>query len=431
MNITIVGTGYVGLVTAALFASFKNKVWALDINEKQIESLKKGKVPFYETGLKKLVLKGIKQRNLHFTTSYEEAMIDTEVIFICVGTPPKEDGDYDLSYVYKASESIAKHLKNYTVIVIKSTVPPGTNDEVRKLIEEKTKMDFDLASCPEFLREGSAVEDSFHPSRVVIGAETRKAIKKLLKLHKQIPGPRVICDMKSAQLIKYAANAFLATKISYINSIAQICDKIGADIKNVSRGLGLDPRIGDKFLEAGLGYGGSCFPKDTWALISFAKRLGYNFDFLKQVDKVNKDQINYFINKVVRLCNGSVKDKKISILGLSFKPNTDDMREARSVLIIDKLQKMGAKIFAYDPVAINKARGILKNVKYGKNVYHILEKSEALLLITEWKEFEDLNFRKIRKLMKKPVVVDGRNIYDPDKLKKLGFEYEGIGRKKL
>jgi len=429
MNITIVGTGYVGLVTAAVFASFKNKVWALDINEKQIENLKSGKIPFYEPGLKELVLNAIEKGNLQFTSSYEQAMAETEIVFICVGTPPKDNGDYDLSYVYKSSELIAQYLNQYAVIVIKSTVPPGTNDEITKIIKSKTKIDFDLASCPEFLREGAAIEDSFHPSRIVIGTESSKAKRKLLELHKQIPGPRLLCNVKSAQLIKYAANAFLAAKISYINSIAQICEKIGADIEKVSRGLGLDPRIGDKFLKAGLGYGGSCFPKDTWALISFAKRLGYNFNFLKQVDEINKQQVDYFVNKVVRLCDGSVKNKKLAILGLSFKPDTDDMREARSILIINKLQKMGAKIFSYDPVAMTRAKTILKDVNYGDNPYDVLDKSEALLLITEWDEFKNIDFKKVRKLMKNPVVVDGRNIYDPEKLRELGFRYEGIGRK--
>ena len=427
MKITTVGTGYVGLVTAALFAKLGNQVWGLDVDKKKIASLKSGKVPFYEPDLEDLVKESIKNKRLHFTSDYQKAVGQSEVVFICVGTPPKADGDYDLQYIFASAKQIAKSLKKYTVIVIKSTVPPNTGSKVRKIMQKETKVSFDIASCPEFLREGSAVKDSLNPSRIVIGTESNQAQEILLKLHKPIKAPRVLCDVVSAQLIKYAANAFLATKISYINSIALLCDKIGADINKVSRGLGLDPRIGQAFLNAGLGYGGSCFAKDTSALVSFSKRQNYNFDFLKQVDQINKLQIDYFVDKAEKLLGGSVKDKIITVLGLSFKPNTDDMREARSIPIIEKLQKKGAEIRALDPVAIDNAKKILKNVNYFKDPYKALQTADALLLITEWEEYAKLDFTKIKKIMRSPVIVDGRNFLPKEKLKKMGFSYEGVG----
>lgn len=429
MNIAVIGTGYVGLVTAAVFASLGNKVWGVDIDENKIKKLEDGSVPFYEPGLKELVLREIKKGNLSFTTSYKEAVPSSEVIFICVGTPPKEKGDYDLSYVFESAKSVGKNLNKYAVVCIKSTVPPSTGEAVEKIIKKETSVDFDIASCPEFLKEGSAIDDSFHPSRVVIGTENKRARDLLLKLHKPIKGIRLICDIKSAQMIKYAANAMLATRISFINSIARLCDVIGADIDKVSEGLGLDPRIGKQFLNAGLGYGGSCFPKDTWALITYAQRLGYDFKFLKEVDNVNQDQITYFVNKIINACGGSVKNKVVTILGLAFKPKTDDMREARSVLIINALQKKGAKIKVYDPVAMGGAKKILRKVEYFKDSYKALKDSSALILVTEWDQFKKLDFKKAARLMKDKVIIDGRNIYNPDKVKKLGFKYQGVGRK--
>jgi len=299
---------------------------------------------------------------------------------------------------------------------------------VKKIIKKYTDVSFDLASCPEFLREGSAVKDSLHPSRIVIGAESEKAKSLLLKLHKPIVGSRLITDTKSAQMIKYAANAFLATKISFINTIARICDEIGASIDDISKGLGLDPRIGKSFLKAGLGYGGSCFPKDTWALVAFAKKVGYDFAFLKQVDQVNQGQIDYFVKKVKKACGGSVKDKRLTILGLSFKPNTSDVREARSVPLIKKLKKMGAKIYACDPAATREAKKAIKNIKFFTDPYKALKNSNALILVTEWEEFKSLDFKKAAKLMKEKIVVDGRNFLDSKKLKELGFRYNGVGR---
>jgi len=429
MKVAVVGVGYVGLVTAAVFAEFGNEVWAVDIDKKKIASLKSKIIPFYEPGLKAIVVRNMNRGRLHFTTSYQKAIPNSEVIFICVGTPPKKDGSYNLDYVFTAAAQIANHLQKRTLVVIKSTVPPGTNKEVKKIMEKQTTTAFELASCPEFLREGSAIKDAFTPYRVVIGVESKKAADLLLKLHQPIKAPKLVCDVNSAQLIKYAANAFLATKISFINLMARICDRIGADIEKVSEGLGLDPRIGKMFLKAGLGYGGSCFPKDTWALISFAKKIGVDFHFLSSVDKINKTQIGYFVHKVVKACQGSVKGKTVAILGLSFKPNTDDLRESRSLLVIEKLKKLGAKIRVYDPVAIPKAKKLLKNVKYTQDVYEVAKGADVLCLVTEWNEFKNLNFRKIKKLMRKPIIVDGRNIYEPKKLKKLGFDYLGIGRR--
>ncbi len=428
MKIAVIGTGYVGLVTAAVFAKFKNEVWAVDIDKEKIKKLLQGKAPFFEPGLEALLKKGLNSGNLHFTSLYKQAVPEAKVIFICVGTPAKENGDYDLSYVLKASEAIAKNLTEYGVVCIKSTVPPSTTKKVALVMSRFTNIAYDLASCPEFLKEGSAVKDSLHPSRVVIGASSQKAKDLLLKLHQPIPAPRVVCDIKSAQMIKYAANAFLATKISFINSIARLCDRVGADIDQVSQGLGLDPRIGDRFLNAGLGYGGSCFPKDTWALIAYAKRLGYNFKFLKEVDNVNQGQVNYFLDKVNLVFKGNVKGKTLTVLGLSFKPNTDDIRESRALAIIKKLQQMGVKVRVCDPVAVEQGKKVLKDALFFKDPYQALKGSSALLLVTEWDAFKNLNFKRIAKIMKDRIIVDGRNIYHPQALRKLGFIYMGVGR---
>jgi UDPglucose 6-dehydrogenase len=428
MKITVIGTGYVGSVTSAIFAHFGNDVWAVDIDKEKVQRLTKGKVPFYEPGLEEIIKKGVDQGKLHFTTSYQEAVPDSEVIFICVGTPPKENGDYDLSYVLASAESIAKNLNNYAVVTIKSTVPPGTNKEVKKVIDQQTDVDYNLASCPEFLREGSAVDDSLNPDRVVIGADHKKAEKKLLELHEPLEAPRLVCDIKSAQMIKYASNAFLATKISFINFLARICDQVGADINQVSRGLGMDHRISPSFFNAGIGYGGSCFPKDTWALIRFAERMGLDFKFLKQVDNVNEGQVDYFIKRAEEMLDNNLKGRKVTVLGLSFKPETDDMRSAQSISIIKKLTEKGAEVIASDPVAIENARKLFPQIKFAENPYQALEKSDLLMLVTEWDQYQRLDFKKVKKVMKSPNVLDGRNIYDPDKLSKQGFNYSGVGR---
>ena len=418
MKIVCLGTGYVGLVSCAVFAHLGHEVIGLDIDEKKISRLKKGQVTIYEPGLEELFGKHL-GKNLEFTTSYSEALKGAEVIFICVGTPPKSDGSYDLKYVFAAAESIAKHLTGYAVVVIKSTVPPLTTTKVKEIIQKNTGVDFDIASNPEFLREGSAVNDALHPSRIIFGVETKKAESWLRQVHKKLPGPVLVTTPQSAQLIKYASNAMLATRISFVNAMAIMADQVGADIKDVAAGLGLDPRIGSSFLEAGLGYGGSCFPKDTWALISFAKTLGYDFNFLKQVDQVNNDQVDYFVNKIKLFFGGSLKGKLLTVLGLAFKPNTDDLREARSALVIDRLTKLGAVVHAYDPVVKTKF----------DDAYQALTNSDGLVLVTEWQVFGDLNFKRVKKLMRRPNIFDGRNFYDPEKMKKLGFNYLGIGQR--
>jgi len=428
MKLAVIGTGYVGLVTSAVFSHLGHKVIGLDIDKAKIKSLKQSKIPIFEPGLEKLIKKGLQTKKLQFTTSYSQALKNVDVVFICVGTPSKKDGSYDSKFVYASAGSIAENLQNHAVIAIKSTVPPSTTNAVKKIIQEKTSVKFDVASCPEFLREGSALDDALNPPRIIIGTETKKAEKILIQLHQKIKAPLVSTTLQSAQMTKYASNAFLATKISFINSIAILCDKINADIKDVAKGLGLDPRIGQSFLNAGLGYGGSCFPKDTWALISFAKKLGYNFDFLKQVDQVNQDQIEYFISKIKSLYPDSLKGKILTILGLTFKPNTDDMREAQSIELIKQLQKLGAIIHAYDPVAMPHAKKILKNIKFFDTEYQALEKSNGLVLATEWDQFKKLNLSKVKKLMAQPIILDGRNIFSPQKVKSLGFKYIGIGR---
>mgnify|MGYP001602012632 CR=1 FL=1 len=418
MKICVLGTGYVGLVSAAVFSELGHEVVGLDIDEAKVKSLKAGQIPIYEPGLKALVSRNLDSGRLSFTGSYPEALKGVEVVFICVGTPPKGDGSYDSKFVYSAAESIAKHLTNEAVVVIKSTVPPSTSEKVKAIIAKNSKVKFSVASVPEFLREGQAVNDALHPNRVVIGIDSSRAEQALVKLHRKFKAPILVMSPASAQLVKYASNSFLATKISFINSMAIMADKVGADIADVAKGLGMDPRIGSSFLNPGLGYGGSCFPKDTWALIAFAKSLGYDFKFLKEVDQVNNNQVDYFISKI-KAGLGTLKGKTLTVLGLAFKPNTDDLREARSTVLIQKLEKLGVIVHAYDPVV---------KTKYS-DAYQALNNSDGLVLVTEWQEFNDLNWKKVKRLMRQPNIFDGRNLFDPAKLKKLGFKYWGIGRK--
>jgi len=427
MKLTIIGAGFVGLVTAAVFADFKNEVWVLDNDEGKIKKLSSGKIPFYEPGLEKLIIKNFKSGRLKFTTDYAQTIPNSEIIFICVGTPNK-DGKINLSYLYAATKAIAQNLKKPTIIAIKSTVPPGINQKLEKWMKKYTKGDFDLVSVPEFLSEGRAIEDTRSPYRVVIGAEKKSVINKLIKLHQSISGERLICDVASAQMIKYTSNAFLPTKISFANAIAVLCDKFDANVDKVMDGVGMDKRIGRDFLGAGLGYGGSCFPKDVQALIKLAKKVNYDFKILKAVEQTNRAQIGYFIKKVLKVCGGSVKNKTLVVLGLAFKPGTSDMREARSIYLIEELIKRGAKIRACDPIAIFEAKKIIKGVKFFDNPYWALKGAEALLLVTEWEEYLKLDFAKVKKIMKNPVVVDGRNVYNRKKLERLGFIYEGIGQ---
>jgi UDPglucose 6-dehydrogenase len=427
MRIAVIGTGYVGLVTSAIMSELGHQVVGLDIDDSKIQKLNQGKCPIYEPGLEDLINKHLGNK-LRFTTNYQLAINSAQVIFICVGTPPKKDGSYDSSFVFSAAKSIAQNLKNYAVVVIKSTVPPSTTGKVEEIIKTNTTQKFDVASVPEFLREGQAVNDSLNPSRTIIGVNSPKAARILESIHKKLKAPVLIVSPQSAQLTKYASNAMLATRISFINAIANICDKVNADIKDVSKGLGLDPRIGQSFLDAGLGYGGSCFPKDTWALISYAKSLGYDFDFLKQVDQVNVDQINYFVNKIKSAYKDGLKGKIITILGLSFKSNTDDLREARSIPLIKALEKLGAIIYAYDPVAMPEAKNILTKVKFFDKPELALINSDGLVLVTEWQEFKELNFKTLKRKMNQPLIFDGRNFLDKKNLIRLGFQYFGVGR---
>ena len=427
MRIAVIGTGYVGLVTSAIMAELGHQVVGLDIDKQKIKNLKVGKCPIYEPGLEELINKHL-DKKLEFTTDYQKAIKNTKVVFICVGTPPKPDGSYDSKFVFASSQSIAKNLTNYSVVVIKSTVPPSTTKKVIKIFKKHSKHKFDIASVPEFLREGQAVNDALNPSRTILGVTSKKAETVLRKVHQKLKGPVLVVSPQSAQLTKYASNAMLATRISFINAMANICDKVDADIKDVSKGLGLDPRIGQSFLEAGLGYGGSCFPKDTWALIAYAKTLGYDFDFLKQVDQVNTYQIEYFISKIKSAYPDGLKGKILTILGLAFKPNTDDLREARSIALIKALQKLGAIIYTYDPVAMPEAKKTLKSVKFFDKPELALINSDGLVLVTEWQEFQNLPFRVIKRKMNTPNMFDGRNFFDSQKMTKLGFKYFGVGR---
>ncbi|MDO8603619.1 MAG: UDP-glucose/GDP-mannose dehydrogenase family protein [Candidatus Omnitrophota bacterium] len=429
MNIAIIGAGYVGLVTGACFAELGNKVICVDNDPEKIALLKKLKMPFYEKGLDKMVKKNVTAGRLVFTDSIESAVKKSLVIFICVGTPPKEDGEADLSYVENVAAQIARNMTSYRLIIEKSTVPVETGSWIERTIKINNKkgIKFDVASNPEFLKEGTAIEDFMHPDRIVIGAETKKAKDLLARLYSPIKSEIVITDIKSAELIKHASNSFLATKISFINSIANICEKTGADIEKVSYGMGLDKRINRAFLKSGIGYGGFCFPKDLDAFINISEKMGYDFSILKSVRKVNEGQKQVFLKKIEKEL-WIVKDKHIGVLGLAFKPNTDDMRFAPSIDIINHLVEAGANIKAYDPKALEKAESVLKGVTFCKDVYAVAKDSDALLVLTEWQEFKDMDLCRVKKLLKNPLIIDGRNIFDPAKMRKLGFKYISMGR---
>ncbi len=431
MTITFIGHGYVGLVTAAVFADLGNTVWVVGRTKEKIEKLKKGLTPFYEPGLEELVRRNVLAGRLTFTLEYNEAIKPSEIVFICVGTPPKPSGEADLSSVWDASECIGKALTGYKVVVTKSTVPPGTNKKVAEIIDriKPAGTSFAIASVPEFLREGTAIADTLHPDRVVIGTSSDRAKDLLLELHKSIDGKTVLANVETAELIKYASNSFLSTKISFANAIAILSEKVGADVERVLEGVGLDRRIGRSFLYPGVGYGGSCFPKDVKALIAISQSQGYDFELLKAVDTINKSMIERFVDKVLQHFHGSVKGKTIAILGLSFKPDTDDMREAPSVAIIKHLLSLGAKIVAYDPVAVENAKQVLpKSVKYAKTPYEAARGANAVAIVTEWNEFRQLDLVTLAKELKERILFDGRNIYEPTRVKSLGFVYYGVGR---
>jgi len=439
MKIAIVGTGYVGLVTGTCFAEMGTDVYCVDIDKKKIDNLKNGIIPIYEPGLDEMVERNIKAGRIHFTTDLSSILNDVDIVFSAVGTPPDEDGSADLKYVLEVARTVGKNLDKYMVVVTKSTVPVGTAKLVKKAIQEeldkrgKSDLKFDVASNPEFLKEGAAITDFMQPDRVVVGIESEQAQKLMEKLYKPftLNNYRIIyTDIPSAEMIKYAANAMLATRISFMNDIANLCEIVGADVNMVRKGIGSDARIGSKFLYAGCGYGGSCFPKDVKALIKTAKGLGHNMQILEAVENVNEYQKNVLFEKLMKYYNGDIKGKTIAVWGLAFKPKTDDMREAPALVLIDKIQKAGGTVRAYDPVAMEEAKRHLgDSIVYAKDIYDATLDSDAILMVTEWNEFRLPTWEVIKKTMKKPVVFDGRNIYNKQELNESGFDYFGIGIK--
>ena len=431
MEICIIGAGHVGLVTGACFADLGNRVICVDNDRKKVALLKKGEVPFFEPGLEPMVVHNMKKKRLLFTMEIEEGVGKSEVIFIAVGTPPLPSGDADLTVVEKVARTIAGCMTEYRLIVEKSTVPVETGKWIQHALSGslRKKIPFDVASNPEFLREGSAINDFLHPDRIVIGVESERARKLLEGLYRPFQCPLVVTDIASSELIKHASNAFLATKISFINSVAALCERVGADVEKVALGMGLDRRIGPAFLDAGIGYGGFCLPKDIEAFIRIAEKLGYDYKLLKAVKEINEDQRRRVIAKVEKML-WNLRDKKIGILGLAFKPDTDDMRFAPSVEVIDALAKAGARIKVFDPQAMEQAKKRLNGVTFAKDAYEAAQGSDCMVLLTEWNEFKELDLKRIKRLMRQPILVDGRNLYDPVALRRLGFTYAGVGRGK-
>jgi len=429
-QICVVGVGYVGLVTAACFADLGNRVVALDVDEKRVENLKKGIMPIYEPGLEELVKRNVKAGRLSFTTSYAEALKGAEFAFIAVGTPSGVDGNADLQYVDSAARSIAQNMTAPLIIINKSTVPIGTGDWVADIVKraQPKAIDFAVVSCPEFLREGSAIADFMSPHRNVIGSLDKDAANKVAQLHLPLRAPIVITDLRTAEMIKYASNAFLAAKISFINELADVCEAYGADVKEVAAGMGYDARIGRYFLDAGLGWGGSCFPKDVQALAYMAKEKGLNPRILNEVVNVNYDRRKAVAKHVEELLGGSLKGKMIGMLGLAFKENTDDMRDAPSVDISNALVAAGAKVRGYDPVARQVAAPLMPAVEIFDDAYKMAQDCDALIVVTPWNEFKQLDLEKIKDLLKSPIIYDGRNIYDPAVMREMGFSYRAIGR---
>ena len=434
MKIAVIGAGYVGLVTAACFAEFGNEVVCVDKVKEKVEMLSEGRIPFYEPGLEELVKRNLGEERLFFTQDIDSAIRDSLVIFIAVGTPPRGDGSADLTYVEEVANKIAENLNEYKVIVTKSTVPVGTGYWIKEIIErnKKSNVSFDVASNPEFLREGSAVYDFMHPDRVVIGTESDSARAILRDLYRPLylrDTPFVFTDIKTAELIKYASNSYLAMRISFINEMAILCDKVGADVHVVAKAMGLDGRIGPKFLHPGPGFGGSCFPKDTKALLKIAENYGHDFKLVKATVEVNERQKEYAFLKVKEMLGG-VEGKTVAVLGLSFKPNTDDIREAPSLHIIGRLLEEGAKVRVYDPAAMENVRRVYGDrLFYAKNAYDAAEGAEAVVVVTEWNQFRNMNLDKLKGKMKGDVLVDLRNIFEPEKAKALGFKYTGMGRR--
>ncbi len=428
-NITVIGVGYVGLVTAACFSDLGNKVRALDISEKKVEQLKKNIMPIYEPGLAEVVARNVEAERLTFTTDYAEALSEAEFVFICVGTPQGVDGEADLQYVASAASTVAEHMDHEMIIINKSTVPVGTGDWVAEIIHEnqKEEIPFAVVSCPEFLREGSALVDFMNPDRTVLGSLDTIAADKVAQLHLPLRAPIVVTNLRTAEMIKYASNAFLATKISFINEIANICEALGADVKEVSIGMGMDKRIGRYFLDAGVGYGGSCFPKDVQALKYMAEEKGKHPQLLQAVIDINGYQRGQVITKLEETL-GDINGKSITLLGLAFKPNTDDMRDAPSITVANALLKRGASVTGYDPVAMDVAKTMMPGVQLASGSYAAVEGADAVVVVTDWNEFKQLDMMRVKDLMNNPVVIDGRNIYDPEVMQELGFTYRGFGR---
>jgi UDPglucose 6-dehydrogenase len=438
MKVAMIGTGYVGLVTGTCFAETGVDVKCIDIDKKKIDNLNKGIIPIYEPGLEKMVKRNVENGRLSFSTDLASNLNDVSVVFSAVGTPPDEDGSADLSYVLQTAKEVGENMNDYLVFVTKSTVPIGTAKKVKAVLTEELKkrsadIRFDVASNPEFLKEGSAVSDFLRPDRIVVGTESEEAEKIMKRLYKPFVlngHPIIFMDIPSAEMTKYAANSMLATKISFMNDIANMCEIVGADVNMVRRGIGSDTRIGNKFIYPGTGYGGSCFPKDVKALIKTADENGYSLEILKAVENVNNKQKSVLFKKVYQYYQGDLKGKTIALWGLSFKPNTDDMREAPSLVLIDKLIEAGAQVKAYDPVAMEEAQRIMgSKIDYVEDKFEALVDAEALLLVTEWNEFRVMNYKVASKLMKKKLVFDGRNIYESNEMKENGFEYFGIGTK--
>jgi UDPglucose 6-dehydrogenase len=431
MNICVVGTGYVGLVTGAVFADLGNDVVCVDNVAEKVAMLRAGRIPIYEPGLEEMVARNVADGRLAFSTDQASAVQRSVIVFITVGTPPKKDGETDLGAVEEVAREIGQAMERYTVVVNKSTVPVGTGEFVRDVIErhQRQAVPFDVVSNPEFLREGSAIEDTLRPDRIVIGAPNQQVAMTLLELYAPIERPMIITDVPSAEMIKYASNAFLATKISFANAIANICELAGADVTQVVKAMGLDARIGPAFLQAGLGYGGSCFPKDTDSLIHTADELGYDFGLLRAVVDVNRERAQHFVDKVEKAL-APLDDKVVAVLGLAFKPNTDDMREAKSIDVIGRLVELGVEVRAYDPVAMANARHVLPaSVTYCDSSHAAAGGADAVILLTEWNEFKLLNLERLRAVMRRPVIFDGRNLWEPERMRRLGFEYYSIGRR--
>lgn len=430
-KIGIIGSGHVGLVTGACFAHLGNEVICVDSDPRKISLLKRGRSPIYEPGLEEMVRANLREKRLSFTTQIQTAIRKAEVLFICVGTPPKDNGEADLTAVEDVSREIAQLMPAYRLVVDKSTVPVQTGEWVHRTIQlnHRGQIPFDVASNPEFLREGSAIQDFLAPDRVVIGVESKRAENLLRELYRPLKSPVLVTNIKSAELIKHASNSFLSCKISFINLVSQMAEVVGADIQQVAEGMGLDRRIGQSFLNAGIGFGGFCFPKDLAAFIRIAEKLGVDATLLREISNINDRQRQNFVSKIEnQLWN--LKEKTIAVLGLSFKPDTDDMRFAPSVEIVEALIREGAQLRVYDPQAMPEAKKIFgKRVYYSKNPYEAARRADALVVVTEWREFLELDFKRIKKLLRQPIIFDGRNLYEPERMKKLGFQYHSIGRK--